>query len=417
MTEFTQADSFANPAVQRCPFPLIERLHAEAPVYVDPLTGFYIVTRYDDIGAISADPVTFTNKTSLIMGKSHSPVAAELNRRYAERGFARIHTLVTNDPPEHGKFRAVVDKIFSPSFVKSLEPYITQVATALLDEFVASGETDLLHAFCLKLPMFVIADQLGVPRDEWRRFKAWSDAEIEAINPALPAERDLELCELLIEAQNYLYDRAKEFRDAPENKLLSMLAHAEVDGRPIAPEELVGIAEQLLVAGNETTTSALAIAAATLIREPAVAARLHEDRSKIGPFVEEVLRLHAPSPHLYREALVDTEVGGVAIPKGATLQLSYLAGNRDPSHYGCPADLDLDRTGVKNHLAFGRGIHFCIGNQLARAELRIAVGLLLDRLPGLRFSPDHPEPQFAESYHVHTLDQLHVVFDGERVTA
>lgn len=415
MNDFSPADSFANPDVQRCPFPLIEKLHAEAPVYVDPLTGFYIVTRFADIRAVSAAPGIFSNKTALIMGKVHSPAFAEMTRRFAERGFPRIHTLVTNDPPEHGKFRAVVDKIFSPSFVRSLEPYIKQVANELIDSFAADGKVDLLQEFCLKLPMFVISDQLGVPRSEWRRFKMWSDAEIESINPALPAERDLELCELLIEAQNYLYDRAREYRAAPENKLLSRLAHAEVDGRPIAPEELVGIAEQLLVAGNETTTSAIAIAAWTLMRKPEVKALLLGERDKIGAFVEEVLRLHAPSPHLYREALVDTELGGVAIPKGATLQLSYLAGNRDPEHYQCPDRIDLDRAGIRSHLAFGRGIHFCIGSQLARAELRIALGLLLDRLPDMALDPGFAEPGFAASYHVHTLDQLHVVFTPQQI--
>jgi cytochrome P450 len=404
--------SFADPAVQRCPFPLIERLHAEAPVYRDPITGFFVVTRYADIAEINSDPERFSNKTTLLISKAHSPNAAELERRFRENGFPRIHTLVSNDPPDHRRYRAVVDKIFAPAFVRSLEPAITRIADDLIDRLPATGTADLLHEYCLKIPMFVICDQLGVPRDMWRTFKTWSDAEIEMINPALDPVRELELADLLIEAQNYLNDRAREYQREPAEKLLSMVANSEVDGRPIEPVEIVAIAEQLLVAGNETTTSAIAIALWKLIKEPELAATLRTNPDKIGIFCEEILRLHAPSPHLYREATSDCEVGGMAIPKGAILQVSYLAANRDEAQFACPERLDLDRKGAKNHLAFGRGIHFCIGNQLARAEMRIAVGRMLERVKGLRFAPDQPEPQFAAVFHVHTLDQLHVAYDA-----
>ncbi len=167
----------------------------------------------------------------------------------------------------------------------------------------------------------------------------------------------------------------------------------------------------LLVAGNETTTSAIAIAVWKLINEPELATALRATPEKIGTFCEEILRLHAPSPHLYRQALEDVEIEGVTIPKGAIVQVSYLAANRDAAQFQCPEKLDLDRKGAKNHLAFGRGIHFCIGNQLARAELRIAIGRLLDRIVGLHFDPAKPEPQFAELYHVHTLDRLDVAYE------
>ncbi|WP_159979068.1 MULTISPECIES: cytochrome P450 [unclassified Novosphingobium] len=406
--------SFADPAVQRCPFPFIEQLHAESPVYRDPITGFFVVTRYADVALVNADPALFSNKTTLLISKAHSPNAAEIERRFRENGFPRIHTLVSNDPPDHGRYRAVVDKVFAPSFVRSLEPGIVEIADALIDALPESGAADLLHEYSLKIPMFVICDQLGVPREMWRKFKAWSDAEIEMINPALDPVRELELADLLIEAQNYLYDRAREYQQQPANKLLSLVANSEVDGRPIAPAEIVAIAEQLLVAGNETTTSAIAIALSKLIEDPELAQTLRGQPDKIGTYCEEILRLHAPSPHLYREVLADTEIGGVALPKGAIVQVSYLAANRDEAQFACPSKLDLDRKGAKNHLAFGRGIHFCIGNQLARTEMRIAVGRLLARVDGLAFDPEKPRPQFAALYHVHTLDSLDVTYTARR---
>ena len=404
--------SFADPEVQRCPFPLIERLLAEAPVYRDPITGFYVVTRFADVSAINASPEVYSNRTSLIMSKAHSPNAAEIERRFREHGFARIHTLVTNDPPEHGLYRTVVERIFAPTFVRTLEPHITAVADALIDALPDSGTVDLLQDYCLKIPMFVIADQLGVPREMWRTFKSWSDAEIEIINPAIDPVRELELVDLLIEAQNYLHARAMEYRETPQDTLLSMLANAEVDGRPIRDEELVGIAEQLLVAGNETTTSALAIAFWKLLSDDALATRLRQTPADIGNFVEEVLRMHAPSPHLYREVTRDTEIGGQPIPQGAIVQVSYLAANHDPAQFACPETFDPDRKGLQNHLAFGRGIHFCIGNRLARAELRIGVARLLERTRNLRLADDQPAPGFAPLFHVHTLDRLFVTFDA-----
>lgn len=406
--------SFADPAIQRCPFPFIERLHAEAPVYQDPLTGFYVITRYADIAAINARPDVFSNRTSVIMSKAHSPNADEIERRFREQGFARIHTLVTNDPPEHGLYRAVVENIFAPAFVRRLEPMITAIADELIDAFPESGTVDLLHEYCLKIPMFVIADQLGVPRAKWRNFKAWSDAQIEFINPAIDPVRELELVDLLIEAQNYLHARAAEFRAQPDGKLLSMIANAEVDGRQIRDEEVVGIGEQLLVAGNETTTSALAIAVWKMLGDPKLEADMRAKPERIGTFIEEVLRMHAPSPHLYRELTQDAEIGGVPIPMGAILQVSYLAANHDPAQFECPERFDPDRKGLRNHLAFGRGIHFCIGNQLARAELRIGVTRLIERVEGLRFAPGKPQPQFAPLFHVHTLDSLFITFDSRR---
>jgi cytochrome P450 len=320
----------------------------------------------------------------------------------------------TNDPPEHGLYRNVVERIFAPAFVRTLEPTITAIADELIDAFPATGTVDLLHDYCLKIPMFVIADQLGVPRDMWRTFKAWSDAEIEIINPTIDPARELELVELLIEAQNYLHARAVEFRTQPDDKLLSMIANSEVDGRAIRDEELVGIAEQLLVAGNETTTSALAIAVWKLLGDPSLEAGMRARPESIGSFIEEVLRMHAPSPHLYRELTRDAEIGGVAIPKGAVLQVSYLAANHDPAQFACPERFDPDRKGLRNHLAFGRGIHFCIGNQLARAELRIGIARLLERLEGIRFAPGMPQPQFAPLFHVHTLDSLFITYDSRR---
>lgn len=402
--------SFAQADVQRCPFPLIARLHRNAPVYPDPMTGFLVVSRYDDIVYVNQHPELFSNTTTVIMDRKDSPVAAEVGRRYAERGFLPMHTLVTNDPPSHTRFRALVDKVFTASFVRNLEPHIIELADSLIDEIAPHGAANLHEAFAVRLPMYLITEQLGMPRSDWRLFKHWSDVTIEGINPMLAPDRDLEITDHLIEMQQYLWKRAQEYLAHPAPTLLSNLVHAEIEGERLEPRALLSIAHQLLVAGNETTTNAIATGMWMLLEDDKLRREVDADRKLLPNFVEEVLRIHAPSPHLYRQVLQDTEIGGVPIPKGSVLMISYLAGNHDETKFenaSCPR---LDRQNTRQHLAFGKGIHFCIGNQLARAEMRIAFDRLLTRLPRLRLDSSKPKPQFAAIYHVRGLERLDVVF-------
>lgn len=406
----TSSASFTDPAVQRCPFALIDRLQQEDPLYRDPVTGFLVVTRYDDLLFVNQHPELFSSTTSVILDRTGSSVAEEVGKRFSEHGFLPMHTLVSNDPPSHTRYRALVDKVFTAPFVRQLEGRIEQLADELIEAFIGDGKVDLIEAFAVKLPMFLIAEQLGVSKDDWRRFKLWSDITVEQINPSLAPERELEITDQLIEMQNYLWQRAEHYLDNPAPTLLSRLAHAEVDGQRLTARELVAIAHQLLVAGNETTTSTIATGVFLLLENPVVRQRLMDDPALIGNFIEETLRLHAPSPHLYRQVLVDTQINGQPVAQGSILMLSYLAGNRDPSKFEAPACIDLERNNGRQHLAFGKGIHFCIGNQLARAELRVAFEHLLRRLPAMRLDPEWPKPQFAALYHVHTLEQLHLVF-------
>lgn len=404
--------SFTEPDVQRCPFPLIARLQKEAPIYPDPVTGFLVVSRYDDITYVSQHPELFSNTTSVIIDRKGSPVAAEVARRYQERGFLPMHTLVTNDPPSHTHYRSLVDRVFNAGFVKALEPHITQLADELIDDFVADGHVELLHQFAILLPMYLITEQLGMPREGWKTFKLWSDVTMEGINPTLAPERDLEITDHLIDMQQYLWNRGQEYLASPADTLLSKLVHAEIDGKRLEPREFVSIAHHLLIAGNETTTNAIATGTWMLMEHPEIHRRLLADRMLIPNFVEEVLRMHAPSPHLYRQVLKDTEIGGIAIKKDSVLMLSYLAGNYDESRFenpGCPV---LDRKNARQHLAFGKGIHFCIGNQLARAEMRIAFDRLISRLPNLRPDSERPKAQFAPIYHVRGLENLYLSFDA-----
>ena len=402
--------TFSDAAVQRCPFAAYARLQSEAPVYQDPGTGFHVVTRYDDIVQVNTNTRVYSNTTTQVFARSHSPVAAEVGRRYAEQGFLPVHTLVSNDPPSHTRYRALVDQAFARRTVVALEPGIRQTVDALIDGFIDHGKVDFLAAVAIPLPMHVIARELGLPVQDWPLFKQWSDASIEQINPILAPQRELELTDTLIQMQQYLHRHLMDYRQQPAATVLSTLANAEIDGRPLSSEEMVNIASQLLVAGNETTTTTLTTAMFMLTEAPQVRARLIAEPALIPAYVEEVLRLHAPIPHLYRQVLEDTELAGVAIPKGAVVMVVYGAGNRDATKFPSPEDIDLGRVNARQHLTFGKGVHFCIGNVLARTELRIALEQLLRRIPAFDLDPAQAAPRWAASFQAHALENLSLVF-------
>jgi cytochrome P450 family 142 subfamily A polypeptide 1 len=410
MTADPPALSFADPAVQRCPFAAYARLQSESPVYHDPGTGFYVVTRYDDVVRVNSDTQIFSNTTTQVFARSHSPVAAEVGRRYAEHGFLPVHTLVSNDPPSHTGYRGLVDRAFARRTVAALESGIRATVDALIDGFIQRGRVDFLADFAIPLPMSVIAQELGLPQKDTPLFKLWSDASIEQINPNLAPDRELVLTDLLIGMQQYLHRHLMACRERPAAGLLNTLAHAEIDGWRLSSEEMVNIASQLLVAGNETTTTTLTTAMFMLLEAPELRARLIAEPALIPAYVEEVLRLHAPIPHLYRQVLKDTELAGVAIPKGAVVMVVYGAGNRDPAKFPSPAEINLERANGRQHLSFGKGVHFCIGNVLSRTELRIALEQLLQRIPAFRLDPFQPAPRWAASFQAHALENLSLVF-------
>ncbi|WP_417620308.1 cytochrome P450 [Parasphingorhabdus sp.] len=418
MTEQENLGSLTSPEIQHCPFPFLKTLREEAPIYKDPATGMYVITRYEDIGYVNGHPELFSSRTAVQFAKTDSAAAEEAKRRFSERGWPQILTLVAEDPPTHTMQRALVDKVFTISYVRSLEPYIERNVDELIDSFIEQGEIDLIPAFCVKLPLYVIADQLGVDRADIAEFKIWSDATLAITDPTLAPERELELVDQLIDMQNYLYKRVETYRTHPKDNLLSKLVHAEVDGQRLGDAELLSIVQQLLVAGNETTATMLATTTYLMLKDPELKARLMADNGLIPGFVEEALRFHTPVPHMFRVAKEDVCIGDFNIPKGAVLQISYMSGNRDATQWEDPEAFRIGRKGARNHLAFGRGIHFCVGNLLARGELRIAIRRLLERLENLRFAPSAPAPQFMAHFQIHALDRLQVTFDpGERLGA
>lgn len=399
--------TFTDEAVQLCPFPAYADLRDKDPVYEDPATGHFILTRYEDVRKVLLNPATFSSKTPFL-GNRWSP---EANMLFEEQGWLPIDTLVSNDPPEHRRFRTLVDKVFTTTKVASLEPRICEIIENLIDAFPTSGEVDFLADFAIPLPMFVIAEQLGVPRDDRDRFKVWSDTMLETTEPTLTPERQLELAHIVIDMQLYMARQIEHVRAEPNDMLLSRLANLESEGRRLEMVELQSVLMQILVAGNETTTTTLGSCMKLLIEQPDLVEKLHGDPDAVGVLVEETLRIATPLQTLFRRATEACSISGVAIPAGAIVEVRFGAANMDPAQFGCPAEVDFGRGNSHTHLAFGAGIHMCVGNQLARGELRLALQALTRRLENFRYSRGDQSTVPLRGYSAHGLGTLWMEFD------
>ncbi|XVQ14956.1 cytochrome P450 [Spirillospora sp. CA-255316] len=402
--------TFADPDVFECPFPVYEKLYDEQPVYRDPMTGNYVLTRYEDVRKALLNVSVLSSNTGVLGELKWVPEAMEV----FEQGWLPMNTLVSNDPPGHRTYRSLLDKVFTSRKVAELEPRIQEIIDGLIDGFVDEPEIDFLEAFAIPLPMDVIAEQLGVAQEDRADFKRWSAVAVESTDPSLTPERQVELAHGFIEMQQYIARAIERVRATPDDRLLSRLANTETEGRLLDIRELQSLILQILVAGNETTTTSLAAGMSTLLERPELVEEIRADPDRVRPFLEETLRVAAPVQTMFRKVTTDVELHGVTIPAGSLVEVRFGAANRDPRKFPCPADVDLERKNSASHLAFGAGIHMCIGNQLARTELRLAFQTLVRRLEGLRPTRGANSVRMQRAYTAYGPDQLWMSFDVRR---
>jgi cytochrome P450 len=399
------------PEVLSCPYEFYRRVRDEAPVHQTPL-GFWLVSRFDDVMSVVRDPERFSSNfnTSFAAGSASPEMLAVL-----ADGYPSANTLLTNDPPTHTQFRALVNKAFSPKRVAQLEGEIRGVATNLIDAFVADGTVELVGQFAVGLPLTIVADALGVDRADMARFKRWSDHAVAPLSGLLDANQMLECARSRVEMQQYMAAVIERRRAEPRDDLLSDLVHAVFDsgdraGENLTVAELLNVIEQILVAGNETTTKLLAAGMLALIENPEQMIKVRANTELIGNLVEEALRIESPVQMLPRIAKTDVEVGGVNIPKGSMVMVMYGCANRDEAKFANADVFDIERSNARGHLAFGQGPHFCVGSALARSEARIGFELLLDRLHNIALAPIEQPTDRELSMTLRGLSALHLVF-------
>ena len=388
---------FFSPELLECPFDLYRQLQDEAPVFRLPGTNVFMVTRHSDIREVVRDTRRFSSMFGELINETEPP--GEVQAVYDE-GFAMVETLLTQDPPRHKTYRSLVNGVFSQKRIAGMREYVEAITRGLIDSWIDDGEVDLLNRFCVPLPIFVIADQLGVPREEHSRLKRWSDASANTLGQLADEAQQLADARSIVEFQHYFADLIDQLRGQPQDNIISDLANATIDeGRGLTKPEALGMLQQILVAGNETSPSAIAGGVLLLIQNPEQQALLREDPSRIPQAVEEILRLESPTSGMWRRVTEDTEIAGVQVPKGSMLMARYAAGNRDESVFPNPACMDVTRGNAGQHLAFGHGAHFCLGAQLARLELQVALEQLLDRTDNWQLV----ETELAGQHHPNVL--------------
>lgn len=404
-----------DPDLLQDPYPYFARLRAEAPVWRDPNNGVVYVSTYDRIIEVNSQPRVYSNKFGeRLRSGSVNPMNPE-ELAVLRKGFPVVDTMLTADPPEHTRYRKLAMKAFTMKRVEAMSTYVTQVTHELIDRMLDKGACEFKTSFANHLPMTVIADSLGVPRADMDRFRTWSDAFIVQLGGVSDQDARIDAARKIVEFQHYFVEKIEEKRKQPTEDVISDLVHAnlaeEGDPRHMEYGELLSIIQQLLVAGNETTAHSLTAGLFHLIDNPDQMAAVRADPTLVANFVEETLRFLTPTNNMWRVATQDGELGGVKIAKNDLLLLRYGSGNRDETRFPDPDRFDVRRSNAREHLAFGAGIHHCIGAQLARKEMQTAFPILLSRLKNFRFAKGVNSFRYSPNILLRGVLELHIEYD------
>ena len=375
------AVNIASPAFKANPYPFYARLRAEAPMHRVTLPDgqtAWLITRYDDVAAALKDERLAKDKLkALTPGQVAKQPWVPAMFKPLERNMLDL------DPPDHTRLRGLVHKAFTPGLVEQMRPRIEALCGALLDAVQARGRMDLIHDYALPVPTTIIAEMLGVPPADRHNFHRWSRT---MLSSTATAWGKLWAIPAAVRFVRYLRNLIRARRAGPRDDLLSALVRAEVAGEKLSEDELLAMAFLLLVAGHETTVNLIGNGTLALLEHPDQLRRLRDDPGIIRPAVEELLRYYSPvETATERYAREDVTVAGVTIPQGSLVFPVIASANRDDRQFADPDRLDLGRE-PNRHLAFGQGIHFCLGAPLARLEGQIAISTLLRRLPELRLA-------------------------------
>jgi cytochrome P450 len=395
------ASPFAGADYKNNPYSVYAQMRAEAPVQPAVLRNgvkVLLVTRYADVLASLKDDRLVKNirnaRPKTLMGK----LGLEPNLNNTN--------MLRADPPEHTRLRALAHAAFTPKFINQMHAHVQEIADGLLAAVQPNGRMDLINDFAFPLPITVITEMLGVPTADEQKFRKWSTAII--ASGAISTEGTRLVPELLPFLQ-YVSRLVKQRTQAPQDDLISQLIHAEQNGDRFSQREVIGTTILLLIAGHETTVNLIGNGALALLQAPEQMQKLKQDPKLIKPAVEEILRFVNPVQLVNRYASVDLEIGGVAVPKGSHLLLLVSAANHDPAFAAAPDQLDVSHGDAK-HLAFGQGIHYCLGAPLARLEGEIAFTTLLQRLPNLRLADPSAALHWRPALELRGLASLQVVF-------
>jgi hypothetical protein len=374
----------------REPYETLDRLRETDPVHWSESIGGWVLTRYEDVLITFMEVDSYSNEGRLAGAMAHLPAESHQKLRAFEAHF-RSKGLLHSDPPDHTRLRKLVQKVFSPRAVETMRPRIQEIVDDLIDRVEPAGGMEVITDLAFAVPVTVLAGMLGVPTADAPRFRAWADRILAFQGLNRPSEALLlNAQEALVEIRAYLSALVEQRRREPGTDLISLLAAVSEDGDLLSDAEIVSTGLTFLVAGHETTTSLIGNGLLTILRHPDQWRQLQANRSLLIPAIEEMLRFESPVARQPRLMKQDTELNGRTIRAGQMVFQMLNGANRDPAQFPDPARFDIRRN-PNRHLAFGRGIHFCIGAPLSRTEGEIVFQTILNRLPRIHLLDTVPD--------------------------
>ncbi len=382
-----------SPAFLTDPIAVLASLRDDEPVFYAPAVDYFVVTRYADVEAVFRDPETFSAAAAQL---PMTPLTPEAQQTLLDGGHRPQPSMVSLDPPEHERLRGPAARAFTPARVVAMEGPIRDRTRMLLDAIGGAAVFDAIAAVAFPLPALTIFHMLGVPDEDIPQLKEWCGARALLTFGRPAPEQQLDIATNIVAYRRYLRDLVAAKAAHPADDLPSALLDDDID---LAPEEIASILFSLSFAGHETTTNLIGNSVRRLLEDPARWATLVGDPALIPAAVEEVLRYDSSVPIWRRLTTKPTTLGGVDLPAGAKLLLWLAAAGRDPELFASPDEFDLRRPNARHHIAFGKGIHFCLGANLSRLELKVVLEELTQRYPSLRLVDDqtivcHPNMSF-----------------------
>jgi cytochrome P450 len=369
------------------PYPFYAMARKQEPVFFSSLLQAWVVTRYEDVKTILRDNKNFSVS---YLERLTSTTAPEL-LSVLNQGIANADFIIVSDPPDHTRARQLLTKAFSARRVASLEPTIRYIATNLLEQLLPLGQADFVAQFAAPFPLSVILHLLGLPEHDLPQVRTWAEDSIMLLASFLAPEQQLSCAKSYLAFQQYMLTFMEQRRLAPQDDLTSdLLAAAAQEQFQLSPTELLGILLILVSAGVNTTADILGSCVYHLLKQSQYWTMLQQEPDRLPTIIEEMLRLDGPTPGTFRLTTQAVEVANVVLPKDAMVYLVLGSANHDEAIFDTSEVFDPSRSNLSEHLAFGYGIHFCIGAPLARLELRVGLECLLSQLPSLRLVSDEP---------------------------
>lgn len=385
-------------------------LRKEAPIFRMPIPGpapVFLASRKRDIEAIARDTKTFSSNPvpSVWRWGEFDPEIAEV---FAESGYKVVQTLQASDPPMSLAYRRIAEEALNRKKVEALEPEITAIVDRLMAALPDGEAVNFVDTFSVPLPLEVICLILGMPYKDAAFLKFYSDEFTHLVDPVHPLPRAIEATRTIVKGYKYFAEMIARLQKAPEDNLASAIANATIDGRPLSIEERLSMIHVLVIAGNETTRNALSSAMYVLATRPDLWARLKAEPAKVPDFIEEVLRVHAPAITTPRTVMEDTEIDGVALPKGSAVFVLWASAGQDEATFADPLTFDIDRKNKRSHVTFGMGVHHCVGSFLARAELAAALNRWLADFERVELAVPQEQVRYDAAFAFHALSDLPV---------